>query len=163
MIYFENETSISFDFDIENTITNVINYCVDYMICPFDFEVNVLLTDNENIHQINLETRNIDKPTDVLTFPFIEFTECGNFTEIENNIEYFNPDTGCLMLGDMVISLEKVLSQAKEYGHTSHRELAFLTAHSMLHLFGYDHILDEDAKIMEKHQKEIMNALRINR
>ena len=97
-------------------------------------------------------------------FPMIEYEEPGDFSVIdEESAEAFNPESGELMLGDIVISKEKVLSQAEEYGHLPKREYAFLIAHSMLHLFGYDHMVDEERVVMEAKQKEIMEKVGIFR
>ena len=100
-------------------------------------EVDVLLTDDENIHAINLEMRQVDRPTDVLSFP--EFDLHPGELPAEEDAD---PGTGLVPLGDMVISMEHVAAQAKEYGHSQRRELAYLVTHSVLHLLGYDH-LDE--------------------
>ena len=126
------------------------------------------MTDNEAIHQINKEFREVDAPTDVLSFPMINYEAPSDFEsledEFENNTEdYFNPDTGELMLGDIVVSVEKVAEQAEKYGHSEVRELAFLVAHSMMHLFGYDHMTPEEAAIMEGKQTEILNEMNILR
>ena len=127
------------------------------MECPYDAEVNVLLTDNQGIRQINLDMRQIDSPTDVLSFPMCDFETPGDFSGLEETPEeYFNPDTGELMLGDIVISVEKVKEQALKYGHSETRELAFLVAHSMLHLSGYDHMEEEERLRMEDMQREIL-------
>lgn len=118
-----------------------------------DYEVSVTYTDNERIHQINLEHRDIDKPTDVLSFPFMD----------ENGFSE-NPETGCKMLGDIVISVEKAMEQAEEFGHSFEREIAFLTVHSMLHLLGYDHVTSaEDEKEMFAKQDLILEMLGISR
>jgi len=118
----------------------------------------VMLTDNNEIHEINLSERGIDKPTDVLSFPMLDFDEPGNLSYVEKYPQdYFNPETHELLLGDIVISLEKVKSQAEEYGHSDKRELAFLVAHSCLHLFGYDHMEEEERIEMERMQNEILN------
>ena len=160
----EKETEIEPDFDFRDVIKNVVNYSLDYVNCPYETELNVTLTDNEEIHRINKEFRNIDSPTDVLSFPMIEYMKPGDFSVVEDNEQdYFEPDSGELVLGDIIISLEKVYSQADEYGHTPKRELAFLVAHSMLHLFGYDHMDDAERSDMEKKQKEILDALKIYR
>lgn len=160
----EKETEIEPDFDFRDIIKNVVNYSLDYVNCPYETELNVTLTDNEEIHRINKEFRNIDSPTDVLSFPMIEYMKPGDFSVVEDNEQdYFEPDSGELVLGDIIISLEKVYSQADEYGHTPKRELAFLVAHSMLHLFGYDHMDDAERSDMEKKQKEILDALKIYR
>ena len=151
------ETEMTLDLPYEEIIQNVIEESVDYVECPYDFEVNVLLTDNEGIHQINLDMRQIDNPTDVLSFPMCDFETPGDFEVLEETPEaYFNPDTGELMLGDIVISIDKVKEQAEKYGHSETRELAFLVAHSMLHLSGYDHMEDEERIEMEAMQSEIL-------
>ena len=113
---------------------------------------------------MNLEQRGIDRPTDVLSFPMIEYDAPGDFSVIDEETgDAFNPETGELMLGDIVISKEKVLSQAEEYGHSPKREYAFLIAHSMLHLFGYDHMEEEERAEMEAHQRAIMEKVWIPR
>lgn len=148
----------------EEIIRKVINEALDYADCPYEAELNVILTDNESIHQINLETREIDRPTDVLSFPTLEYEVPGDFSIISEEDSYdFNPDTGELMLGDIVISVEKVEEQAEAYGHSEERELGFLIAHSMLHLFGYDHMEDEERIVMEKKQEEILQRCNILR
>lgn len=153
----EFETEERPDLPYEEIINNVVEEALDYVECPYDAEVNVLLTDNEGIHQINLDTRGIDASTDVLSFPMCDFMTAGDFSGLEDTPEeYFNPDTGELMLGDIVISLEKVREQAEKYGHSETRELAFLTAHSMLHLSGYDHMEEEERLEMENMQREIL-------
>ena len=154
-----------FDFDYVDIIKKAIDASIEYAKCPYECEVNVLITSNEQIHMINKENRNIDRPTDVLSFPMLEYKNAGEFDEeyIENCGDNFNPDTGELMLGDIVLSVDKIREQAKEYGHSEIRELAFLVVHSMLHLFGYDHMVDDERKIMEDRQKEIMNIINILR
>lgn len=156
-INIDYETDLKLDLPVEEIIQNVIEESADYVECPYDFEVNVLLTDNEGIHQINLDMRQIDNPTDVLSFPMCDFETPGDFDVLEETPEeYFNPDTGELMLGDIVISVEKVKEQAEKYGHSETRELAFLVAHSMLHLSGYDHMEDKERIEMEAMQSEIL-------
>ena len=127
-------------------------------------EVSVTFVDNAGIKELNAQYRDKDIETDVLSFPMIEYEEPGDFSVIdEESAEAFNPESGELMLGDIVISKEKVLSQAEEYGHLPKREYAFLIAHSMLHLFGYDHMVDEERVVMEAKQKEIMEKVGIFR
>ena len=163
-ITIENETETSFGFSEKELIEKVIMGCMDYEDCPYEADVNVLLTDNESIRQINLEQRGIDSPTDVLSFPMADFDTPADFEPLEEASEdYFNPETGELLLGDIVISTDKVFSQAEEYGHTPQRELAFLVAHSMLHLFGYDHMEEGEREEMERRQREILNGLGITR
>ena len=153
----EYEASEKLSLPYEEIIRDVVEESLDYLSCPYEAEVNVLLTDNEGIHQINLDTRGIDAPTDVLSFPMDDFEEPGDFSRLEEQPEdYFNPDTGELMLGDIVISVDKVMEQAEKYGHSQTRELAFLVAHSMLHLSGYDHMEEEERLQMEQMQREIL-------
>ncbi len=149
----------------EELIIKVIEASLDYEGCPYEAEVSVTLTDNDSIKCINKEFRNIDKPTDVLSFPMIEYEVAGEFDFLEDDmyIDCFNPESGELLLGDIVLSMDKIIEQADSYGHTQVRELAFLVAHSMLHLFGYDHIKEDEAKVMEAKQEEILQKLSISR
>ena len=120
--------------------------------------MEVILTDNDGIHELNKAERGIDAPTDVLSFPMLDFSEPADLSIIEENPnEYFNPETGELLLGDIVLNLDRVKSQALDYGHSEKREIAFLTAHSMLHLFGYDHMDDDEREVMERTQDDILN------
>lgn len=167
-INIEYETDEKLDLDYEKIITDVINESVDYEKCPYEVEVNVTLTDNESIHEINKEYREIDSPTDVLSFPGVEYDSPADFDSIEEKLEayaedFFNLDTGELMLGDIVLSVEKIKEQAEKYGHSEKRELAFLTAHSMMHLFGYDHMTEDESKIMEAKQNQVLENLGITR
>lgn len=163
-IQFEFEANDQFSFDYETLIQKVINESIDYINCPYESEVNVVITGNEEIHQVNKEFRDIDRPTDVLSFPMVEYEVPANFDHVEEFVDdFFNPETGELLLGDIMISIDKVKEQAKAYGHSEERELAFLVAHSMLHLFGYDHMEDEERVIMEEKQEEILARLGINR
>lgn len=159
----EYEAEKMLNIPYEQIIKKVIREAEEYAECPYETEINVILTDNESIHQINLETREIDRPTDVLSFPTLEYETPGDFSIITEDSYDFNPDTGELMLGDIVISVEKVLEQAEAYGHSAERELGFLVAHSMLHLFGYDHMEDDERLVMEKKQEEILQRCNILR
>ena len=148
------------DFDYETIIKNTVNAALDYEKCPYDAEVSVLLTNNEVIREINKENRNIDRATDVLSFPNNDFPAPSDFSKLEDEWEgAFNPETGELLLGDIVISTDKVYEQAESFGHSPKRELAFLVAHSMLHLFGYDHMEDSERVVMEEKQDEILNSI----
>lgn len=156
-INIEYETDKELSIPYEEIINTIIPAALDYEECPYEAEVNVILTDNDAIQEINREHRQIDAPTDVLSFPMVDFEEESNFDHVEDYVEdYFNPETGELMLGDIVISVEKVIEQAGKYGHSQERELAFLVAHSMLHLCGYDHMDDAEREIMEGKQREIL-------
>ena len=125
----------------------------------FPCEVDVLVTGDAGIHAINLDMRGVDRPTDVLSFPEFELTP-GQLPGAEDS----DPGTGYVPLGDMVISMERVRAQAKEYGHSNRRELAYLAVHSVLHLLGYDH-MDEGAQKarMRAREEDIMTALGLER
>lgn len=152
-----DEQNIVLTEEYTTIIENVINEAVDFVGCEYECEVDVTLVDNKAIHEINLAERGIDSPTDVLSFPMLDFETPGELNLVEESPEdYFDPDTGELLLGDIVISVERATEQAKEYGHSLKREIAFLVAHSMLHLFGYDHMDDEERRTMEEMQEEIL-------
>ena len=125
-------------------------------------EINILVTNDRGIHGINLASRNIDKPTDVLSFPMFQL-EAGS--PPEDWTEYLDPETGLCPLGDMAISLERAISQAKEFGHSTRREVGYLTIHSVLHLLGYDHLDEGQQKAqMRKREEEIAGSIaRMNR
>lgn len=143
--------------NVRTIAEEVIEASIDYVECPYECEVNLLLVDNHTIHEINKEQRAIDRPTDVLSFPMLDYEKPGDFENIEHDMTLFHPDSGELMLGDIVISMDKVEEQSEAYGHSMEREYAFLIAHSMLHLFGYDHMEDDERKEMEQKQKEILS------
>lgn len=162
--YAENEISYSFDFDWEEVYQQVALAVLDMERCPYEAEVNLLLTDNAGIQEFNRENRNIDAPTDVLSFPNIEYDVPANFDMVEEYpADYFEPDSGELILGDIIISVDKITQQALEYGHSIKREFAFLVAHSMLHLCGYDHMTADDEKEMIEKQEAVLNSLGITR
>ena len=162
-IYYEEEGGIRLPFDSEPVARTVIEEALEYEGCPFEAEVNLLLTTDEEIHAMNREFRQIDAPTDVLSFPMLEYQVPGDFSGLEEAEDAFNPESGELLLGDIVISKDKVLRQAEEYGHSPKREFAFLIAHSMLHLFGYDHMEEDERLVMEQKQREILEQLGILR
>ncbi len=161
---FENESALSFSFDWEPVARAVINKALDFEKCPYECEVNLLLTDDRQMRQINKEFRQADRATDVLSFPLIDYPSPSSFSHLEDALQdCFNPDSGELMLGDIVVSAEKVREQARAYGHSEKREFAFLIAHSMLHLLGYDHITEKDEMLMISKQEEILKGLKITR
>ncbi len=163
-LYLENESGITFDFNAEEIAVNVINKVLEAEKCPFDTEVNLLITDNEGIREYNASMRDIDKATDVLSFPGLFFEEPSAFyIPKEEEADYTNPENGLIILGDIIISAEKVFSQSDEYGHSPKREFAFLVAHSMYHLCGYDHMTPQEAVVMEKKQEDILHMLQITR
>lgn len=161
---FENESTVTFSFDWEKTAQEVINEALEFENCPYEAEINLLITDNNQIQQMNKEFRQIDAPTDVLSFPLIDYENPSDFTGMEDYEEdYFNPDSGELMLGDIVISADKVIEQAEAFGHSVRREFAFLIAHSMLHLLGYDHMTESEEIVMTGKQEAILERLHITR
>lgn len=162
-LFFEEEGSLELNLPCKELAEKVMEAALDYADCPYEAEVNLLLTMNDEIQEMNRNFRDIDRATDVLSFPMIDYEEAGKFDFLEDVMDAFHPETGELMLGDIVISKEKVVSQAEEYGHSIEREYAFLIAHSMLHLFGYDHIENEERIEMEQKQKEILERLQILR
>lgn len=159
----EEEQSPDFDFDYQSLAEEVIEAAVEWEEFPYEAEVNLLLMSLEEIHEINLEHRQIDRPTDVLSFPMIQYESPGDFSKIEQDEDNFNPDTGEALLGDIVLCVDKVKEQAKSYGHSEKREFAFLILHSMLHLFGYDHMEPEEAAVMEQKQRDILEHMGILR
>lgn len=162
-LYFEEEGDCRLNLPCKELAEKVIEAALDYAACPYEAEVNLLLTMNDEIRQMNREFRETDRATDVLSFPMVDYAEAGNFQFLEEDDSYFHPESGELMLGDIVISKEKVITQAEEYGHSVEREYAFLIAHSMLHLFGYDHMEEQERLEMESKQKDILNQLGIRR
>lgn len=151
-IYFENEqTKHSIHYSLKLLIRYTILETLRYEGMENDAEVSVTFVDDEGIRELNKKFRNMDKPTDVLSFPLLDYegeSEEPFFDELSHN------------LGDIVISLERAMAQANEFGHSFEREVAFLTAHSMLHLLGYDHELsEEDDADMRKRQSDIMEIL----
>ena len=160
----EKEVEVSFEFDEEALAEEVIQFALEHEDFPYECEVNLTLTDNEGIHEINKMYREIDRPTDVLSFPMLSYEEAGDFSKLEDDYDdNFNPDTGEIMLGDIVISVDKVKEQAESYDHSEKREYAFLIVHSMLHLFGYDHMTPEEAAVMEQKQNIILEKMNILR
>ena len=162
---FENEQDFDLGFYPEEVAAAVINGVLDQEACPYEAEVELILTDPENIRTMNREHRNIDRETDVLSFPMVDYPYPASFDflETEEGDDCFNPDSGELMLGDIVISVARARAQAEEYGHSLRREFAFLVAHSMLHLLGYDHMTPEEAAVMEAKQEEVLQRLGITR
>ena len=162
--YLEEEIKPDFDFDYEKVAKEVVEICLSHENLPYEAEINLTLTDDEGIHKINKQFRNIDRATDVLSFPMLSYDAPGDLSFLsDENEDDFNPDTGEVMLGDIIISVDKVKEQALEYGHSEKREFAFLITHSMLHLFGYDHMEPDEAAVMEEHQRKILDALGITR
>ena len=145
--------------EMRELVRCAVKASLDYMDFPSKSEISVMFVDNEKIRELNAEHRGIDRATDVLSFPMFEYDEEGEIIE-----EYldFSPE-GEMLLGDIVISLERAFEQAQEYGHSFEREIGFLTVHSMLHLFGYDHMCPEDEEEMFGYQADILNSINLTR
>ena len=162
--YVENETDVSFPFTMQEILEQIMETVLETENCPYETTVNLLLTDRNGIREYNREYRDLDKETDVLSFPNIPFIKAGDFTVVEEDeAAYFDPDSGELVLGDIILSADHVAAQAQEYGHSLLREFAFLIAHSMFHLCGYDHMTPQEATIMERKQEEVLEQLKITR
>ena len=162
-LFLEEEGSVRLPFDVKETAELMIETVLEHEGCPYEAQVELLLTTDEEIHMMNREHRGIDRPTDVLSFPMLDVRTPGDLSGVEEMPDAFDPESGELMLGDIVISKDKVIAQAEEYGHSLKREYAFLIAHSMLHLLGYDHMEDGERMVMEKRQREIMEKAGIPR
>lgn len=164
--YVEDETGISWDFSVQELAKLVADKVLKQTGCPYEVQINLLLTDGEGIREFNETYRGINQETDVLSFPNLDFEAPGVFDIAAisgQEADYFDPDSKELILGDIILFGERVFAQAKEYGHSVRREFAFLVAHSMLHLCGYDHMEPEEADVMERKQEEILTALGITR
>ena len=156
-----NKINITFEcFTLRQPIiASIISKCVEATLkaegIDATCEINVLVTNDRGIHAINKASRNIDKPTDVLSFPMFQL-EAGN--PPEDWEEYLDFETGMCPLGDMCISLERAIAQAKEFGHSVKREVGYLTIHSMLHLLGYDHLDEGEQKAQMRAREEAIAA-----
>ena len=162
-VQYECETDISLELDCEALAKKVTQSVLELENCPYDSQVNLVLTDNSGIHEVNRQFRGIDAPTDVLSFPMIPFETPADYQILDQDESFFDLDTEELLLGDIMISAERVISQAEDYGHSIKREFCFLVAHSMLHLLGYDHMVPEEAAIMEQKQEAALEKLGITR
>lgn len=164
IFYVDRNVACDFPFEPEKIGEQVAECILEREGCPYEAAVSLLITDDKGIQEMNRQFREMDKPTDVLSFPNISYDKPGDFSKVEEMFaDCFEPDSGVLNLGDIVISGERVLAQAEEYGHSVKREFAFLIAHSMLHLCGYDHMESGEAKVMEQKQENALAALHITR
>ena len=161
-VFILNEAEWKFNFDYQIIAQQVIEECLRVEEFDLKAEINMTLVHEEEIKAINGEQRQIDSITDVLSFPMLEFEEPGVFLadEIKFNL---NPDTNEVMLGDIVICCERMEAQALEYDHSVLREYAFLIAHSMFHLMGYDHMTKEEEQQMFQKQDQVLTNLGITR
>lgn len=154
---------INIQFDIftvmSGVVSRIITRCIEETMAAegvqVPCEINVLITNDNGIRAVNKAYRDLDKPTDVLSFPMFDMTP-GELPE--DWTPYLDPETGLCPLGDMCISLERAVAQAKEYGHTTRREVGYLTIHSMLHLLGYDHMDEGPMKAQMRAREDAIAA-----
>lgn len=156
MITIENEQDkVQIDSKIEGIIEETIKMCMKSEQLDKDYDVSVLIIDDEEIRSINKEHRDIDKSTDVLSFPMADFKN-GELLSDEGD---YDLDMDELILGDIIISAETARRQAEDYGHSFAREMAFLTAHSCFHLLGYDHMAEDEERVMIQKQEDILKEM----
>lgn len=166
MIYVDNrQEKLEVTEEFIEDLKNVIEFALKEEEVKVDTEVSLVFVDNEEIRTINNETRNIDRETDVLSFPMLDYEDKKVFKEQYADYEFGAADCDGdeLVLGDIVLSLEKTKEQSIEYNHSFEREASYLVVHSVLHLLGYDHMEEEDKKIMRKREEEILSKLNILR
>lgn len=166
MIFIDNrQNKIEITEKIEKSMKEIIEYALQAEGVSLPCEVSIVFVDNDEIRQINRENRNIDNPTDVLSFPMLDYGEGKVFKDVYSNCEFddVDLDDGNLVLGDIVISLERAKEQSVEFNHTFEREVLYLTIHSVLHLLGYDHMKEEEKVIMRKREEEILGEFKITR
>ncbi len=163
-VEFDEGVADDFPFEAEPLVAQVAEAVLESEGCPYEVCVNVLVTDNAGIRELNRQYRNTDRETDVLSFPNLDFERAGEFAIArEREADYFDPDSKELVLGDIILSADKIKEQAESYGHSLKREFAFLVAHSMLHLCGYDHMEAAEAAVMESKQEAVLTGLGITR
>lgn len=166
MLYTDNrQNNLEVTEEFINKITEICDYTLLEEQVKYPYQISLLFVDNSEIREINKETRNIDKETDVLSFPMLDYPKGKVFKDVYSNY-YFDEtylDGEELVLGDMVLSLEKAKEQSIEYNHSYLREVSYLIVHSILHLLGYDHMEEEEKLIMRKREEEILSGLKITR
>lgn len=166
MIYVDNrQRKLEVNDDFIEKLTKVIEFSLSEEEVYVPCEISLVFVDNKEIREINNNTRGINRETDVLSFPMLEYENKKVFKEMYKNYKFsqidFNGDE--LVLGDIVLSLEKALEQSIEFNHSYEREASYLVVHSVLHLLGYDHMEDEGKRIMRSREEEILNKLSITR
>ncbi|WP_026884890.1 rRNA maturation RNase YbeY [Clostridium akagii] len=166
MILIDNrQNKIKFSEENQDILKKIIDYSLKEEGVNSEYEVSVILIDNETIKKINNENRNIDSITDVLSFPMLDYPQKKVYKDIYKDIKFGDIylNEGRIVLGDIAISLERAEQQRLEFGHSFIRECAYLSVHSVLHLLGYDHMETEDKKIMRNREEEILNKFKLNR
>lgn len=166
MIYKDNRQNIiDIDSDLDALVSEIISYALKEEGVLIPYEISLVYIDNKGIWEINKEYRNVDRATDVLSFPMLEYTNHKVYKDLYKEFNFSEEflDDGMLVLGDIVLSLERAKEQALEYGHDFKREVCYLVIHSVLHLLGYDHMEEEDKIKMRKREEEILNKFSISR
>lgn len=166
MIYVDNrQDKIEVTEEFTNKLENTITFALKEEGVSVPCEVSLVFVDNEEIREINNDNRGIDRATDVLSFPILEYPKDKVYKEVYQDEKFDETflDGEELVIGDIVLSLEKALEQSKEYNHSFEREASYLVVHSVLHLLGYDHMEDEEKKRMRTREEEILNKLNIKR
>lgn len=158
------ESSVKFPFQPRTQSKKIIEAALRQLKVPYEAQLDVCIADQEYVAELNKRFRDIDSTTDCLSFPLVDYDAPLDFSYVEKDPgAYLDPETGAIMLGDIVICAQRVFSQAEEYGHAPLREFDFLIVHSLLHLLGYDHMNDDERAVMEKIQKEILESAGITR
>ena len=166
MIYTDNrQEKLNVDEEFINSLEAVCDFVLKKEGVNCKYQISLLFVDNEEIREINRETRNIDRATDVLSFPMLDYPNKKFFKDfyIDYNFDETFLDGDELVLGDIVLSLERALEQSEEYNHSYKREVPYLVVHSILHLLGYDHMEEDDKAIMRKREEELLGELKISR
>lgn len=146
--------------ELEEIIQKAIESTLDFEGINVETEVSMILIDNKEIHELNKQFREVDRPTDVLSFPQLEGEDFNKAIDDDTALDI---DEEAVMLGDIALSLERAEEQAIDYGHSFEREVAYLTVHSMLHLLGYDHMEEEEKKVMREKEEKVMDIIGLSR
>lgn len=166
MVLIDNRQSkFEYSEEMNDIICRIIDYVLEDEIVKIPAEISLVLVDNEGIRDLNREFRNIDRATDVLSFPMLNYPEGKVYKDVYSNYTFdkCDLDGNCLVLGDIALSLERAEEQRREYGHSFLREVAYLVVHSMLHLLGYDHMEADEKAVMRKREEEILKKFSIGR
>ena len=166
MIYTDNrQEKLKVDEDFVDELEKVCDFVLKKEGVDCNYQISLLFVDNDEIREINKETRNIDRATDVLSFPMLDYPNKKFFKDVYIGYDFDDTflDGDELVLGDIVLSLERALEQSEEYNHSYRREVCYLVVHSILHLLGYDHMEEDDKVIMRKREEELLGELNILR
>jgi len=159
MVFFDDE-DVPITPRLKELAEKTVVASLDFLDFDYEIDLTLMVTNNKEMQYINCEQRGIDTTTDVLSFPMIDWPKPCDYHFFEETIDdYIDPDTECIILGDIVLSMDKLIEQAHDYGHSIEREFTFLIVHSMLHLFGYDHMTEKDEETMILLQKKILDTI----